>query len=217
MDRPTFVWSFERSHVYEVGAALLVLLACPEEKSDIQRGELHASLCARALWNGFLSNREDTTPITVKPQYVFREIKLFNRHSHSIVKRLAERLVAGRMMIPYLLRAELGRPPKLPSAIKRLSVNQMAEFVQDDAGQSDANNTKQRFWRPSRSVIHLAAAATTVGQELQKAQPLGIGDFLGRRELIEAIVRRAELYEGLIEKGLNMPVRIEKLIKVRLA
>jgi hypothetical protein len=33
MDRPTFVWSFERNQVYEVGAALLVLLACPDEKS----------------------------------------------------------------------------------------------------------------------------------------------------------------------------------------
>jgi hypothetical protein len=161
MDRPTYRLSFRHSPVYEVGAYLLVLLTNPGEwtaRSD----DLHASLCARALWSGFLANREDTTPITVKPQHVFREIKLFNRHSHTIVKRLAERLVAGRMMFPYLLRAELGRPPKLPSAIKRLSVNQMAEFVLDDAGQSDVSNTKHRFWAPSRSVIHLAAAATTV-------------------------------------------------------
>jgi hypothetical protein len=89
MDRPTFLLSFRHSPVYEVGAYLLVLLTNPGEWTA-QSDDLHASLCARALWSGFLANREDTTPITVKPQYVFREIKLFNRHSHSIVKRLAE-------------------------------------------------------------------------------------------------------------------------------
>src|SRR5450759_5051993 len=44
MNRPTFAWSFERSQVYVVGVALLVLLAHSEEKSDIRRGDLHASL-----------------------------------------------------------------------------------------------------------------------------------------------------------------------------
>jgi hypothetical protein len=96
----------------------------------------------------------------------------------------------------------------------RLSINQMAEFVLDDAGQNDVSNTKSRFWAPSRSVIHLAAAAATVGQELSKEQALGMDDILGRRELIEAIVRRAELYEGLIEKERKIPVEIEGLIKV---
>jgi hypothetical protein len=46
---------------------------------------------------------------------------------------------------------------------------------------------------------------------------IGIDSFLVRRELIEAIVRRAELYERFIEKDRRMPVKIENLIKVRLA
>jgi hypothetical protein len=217
MDRPTFVWSFKRSQVYEVGAALLVLLAYPNEKSETRSDELHASLCARALWSRYLSNREDTTPITVRPQHVFREIKLFNRECHFIVRRFRDRLVAGRVMIAFLQRAELGRGMKQPPGIRRLSINQMAGFVQKDAGQADIANVKSRVWAPSRSVIHLAAAVATVGQELTKAESPGIDLFLERRDLIEEVVRRAQLYEGLIENDPTMPVKIEKLIKVRLA
>ena len=119
------------------------------------------------------------------------------------------------MMIAFLRRAELGGT-KLPPGVRRLSINQMAGFVRDDAGHSDVNNTKQRAWSPSRSVIHLAAAATIVGQEFKTDQALGIDDLLCRRELIESIVRRAQLFEDLIAKDRKMPVRIENLIRVRI-
>src|SRR5208282_4372308 len=47
MEQPSVSLSFQRNEVYQVGAALLVLLACPIDKSD-RAGELHASLCAKA-------------------------------------------------------------------------------------------------------------------------------------------------------------------------
>lgn len=217
MDRPTFVWNFERSEVYEIGAALLVLLAYPDDKSDAEMGDLHASLCARALWNRHVLNPDDTTPTAVKPQYQFREIEQFERDNNFTVKRLRERMIAGRMLIPFLQRAQLGRAFKLPPTVKRLSINQMAEFVLNDAGQSDVNNLKSRIWAPSRSVIHLAAAAAILGQELQKEGDAGFDEYLERRELIEAIVREAQYCESLIENDPRIPIKIENLIKVRLA
>jgi hypothetical protein len=48
MSRPTFVWSFERSQIYEVGAALLVLLALPDEKSE-SRPVIHLAAAAATI------------------------------------------------------------------------------------------------------------------------------------------------------------------------
>ncbi|MGC2223474.1 MAG: hypothetical protein WA624_14510, partial [Methylocella sp.] len=115
-----------------------------------------------------MSNPENATRTPVKLQHVFRDAKVIDRETNFVARRLGERLVAGRMAIPFLQKAELGRQPQLPSAIKRLSVNQMAEFVLDDIGHTDPNNVKRRVWAPSRPVIHLAAAATMIGQELRR-------------------------------------------------
>src|SRR5262249_13708644 len=107
--------------------------------------------------------------------------------------------------------------PSLPSKIKRLSLNQMAEFVMEAAGQSDANNVKNRYFVPSRPVIHLAAAAAVLGQAIRKrgVRP-GLEDILRCRELIEAIVQEAETFERLIEQDSSIPVKADKLIRVRI-
>jgi hypothetical protein len=153
----------------------------------------------------------------VKPRHVFRDAKVIDRDTKFVGKRLEKRLVAGRMAIPFLQKAELGHLPRLPSAIKRLSVNQMAEFVLNDIGQADPNNVKQRVWAPSRPVIHLAAGAAIIGQELRrKGTQTGLEYLLLCRELIEAIILRAKLLEDLIVKDPEFPVEAEKLIRVRL-
>jgi hypothetical protein len=41
----------------------------------------------------------DWTPITVKPQYVFRDREIVDRDVRIIEKRVAERMVAGRMAV----------------------------------------------------------------------------------------------------------------------
>jgi hypothetical protein len=90
------------------------------------------------------------------------------------------------MAIPYLQRSELGQAFIPPKPIERLSLNQMADFVLEDAGQSDAGNLERRYWAPSRPVIHLAAAAAVTGQALQKAGvQLGLDLLLVWRDLIE--------------------------------
>ena len=102
MERRSVKLSFQRSEVYEVGAALLVLLSYPVEKSETRNGDLHASLCALALWRRYLDDPNDTTPITAKPQYIFRDWKRIIRDVSLVNKRLRQRLVASRMAIPFL-------------------------------------------------------------------------------------------------------------------
>jgi len=209
--------SFQNNEVYECGATLLALLAHPaDDKNDNRRAHIHASLCRHALEFQHLSNPDDWSPKPVKLPYVFRDAKLAKRDVIFAAKRLGERLIAARMVIPFLQRAEPGQAPALPETIKRLSLNQMAAFVLDDAGQSDAGNVKRRYWAPSRPVIHLAAATAVTGQALKKAGvPLGLKLLLLWRELVEGIVQRAQAYEELIARDPAFPVKADALIKVR--
>jgi hypothetical protein len=217
MERRTIQLSFQQSEVYEVGAALLVLLACPQEKSEARLGDLQASLCAKAIWLKNFAEPDNTTPITVKPPYVFRDSKRIDRDVSFVSKRLGERLVAGRMMIPFLQRAVLGHMPKLPSDIKNLSVNRMAAFVLDDAEQSDVGNVKRRYWAPSRPVIHLSVATLIIAKEFKKLEiQLNFENLLLGRDLIERIVQAGHEFEDVIAQDANSPVKLESLIQVRL-
>src|SRR3974390_3255964 len=42
--------SFERSEIYECGAALLSVLACPKPSDEAKRSQLLVSLCGKAIW-----------------------------------------------------------------------------------------------------------------------------------------------------------------------
>jgi hypothetical protein len=153
MGRQSIGISFQNNEVYECGAMLLAALAHPvDDKDDNRRANIHASLCWHAIEFQYLSNQDDWRPKPVKLPYAFRDAKIAERETKFAARRLGERLVAGRMAIPFLQRSELGQAPTLPKAIKRLSLNEMAAFVLDDARQSDAGNVERRHWAPSRPV-----------------------------------------------------------------
>jgi hypothetical protein len=218
MGRQSIGISFQTNAVYECGAMLVAVLAYPvDDKEDSRRAEIHASLCRHAIEYQYLSNPNDWRPKPVKLPYVFRDAKIAEREVKIAARRLGERLVAARMAIPFLQRAEMGQAPALPKAIQRLSLNEMAAYVLDDAGQSDAGNVKRRYWAPSRPVIHLAASMMVTGQELKKAGArLCLAHLLLCRELIELIVQRAQAYEELIARDKSSPVKADALTKVRI-
>ena len=164
-----FELHIDRNKPYECGARLLVTIACAQSYDDAKRQTLYWSTCAKALWLKHWLTPEDETPITVNPRHAFRDPQTINRDFAFVSKRIQERLVAGRMSIAFLQRAILGQAEELPETVKRLSVNEMAGLVLEDAGQSEPDNVKKRVWRPSRPVIHFCAAMAVTGQQLQKA------------------------------------------------
>ena len=105
----------------------------------------------------------------------------------------------------------------MPREIKRPSINELAQYVLEDAGQTDTTNVKRRFWAPSRPVIHLAVAAAVVGQIRARAgAAVAFESLLVNRAHIEAVVRRAEELGAHIAGNPKFPVKAEQLIRFRL-
>jgi hypothetical protein len=216
---PEIKLSFDQNAVYRCGAALVTIVACANMDASSQRqAELCASLCSLAVRARYCADPDDVTPVTVNPQEMSQDIKLLRRNIGYVEKRIGERMVAGRMAVPFLLAAELGYTPPLPPPIKRLSLNQLSAFVLDDAGMSDPSNVERRIWRPSARVIHLAAAMAVVGQEQMKSGvQTSLELFLRSADFVRAIIQRAQLFADLIDKAPKFPVKAERLIRLAIA
>lgn len=214
-----FNLSYTRDEVYECGAALLTVLVCAKAIDDKRGRELYRSLCAKALWLKHLANPDDSTPITVIPQYVFRDRKIIDRDLGIIRSRLRERLIAGAMAVPFVREAKVGPIEHKPEGIKWISLNQIAEYppVLEDAGQRDAQNLKKRFWAPSRPVMHLAAAVFIVGEQLRKGrETIPVEDFLFDGLFIKRVVWLGGQLQELIANDPNFPIKRDQLIPFRL-
>jgi len=192
---------------------LVTLLAYPVE-SEETRSRVHASLCTHALRAKCLIEPDWTTSAqSIKPIYALRGQPDINRDLLTLERRLRDRAVAGRMAIAFLKEALTG---EIPAAIKRLSLNQLAELVLDDTGCPE--NVETRIWRPSLPVIHLASAVQVFLSVAEpEVGPIGLEAFLLSREVIELVIRTAEYHETLIVQSRHLRVDPERLIRIRLA
>jgi hypothetical protein len=116
---------------------------------------------------------------------------------------MRDRMIAGRMGIGFLKEAVTGR---VPEGLKRLSINELAELVRDDAGYSEPENVEARIWRPSLPVIHLATALQVL---------LHLSVLLGRG-VIELVIRTAEYHRVLFTRCRSLRLDPESLIRIRL-
>ena len=92
------------------------------------------ALCAIAQRLNAKRDPKDRTELTV-PANLFRftdqQLKLRQKFTD---KKLKERLIAGRMAAAFLKSFEDGRIPAALKGVKRLSLNQVAEFVSETEG-----------------------------------------------------------------------------------
>ena len=207
------VVDLNRVEVYEVGASLITLLAYPREREEVS-AQVHASLCSYALRIRSASEPDQTTvPQPIKPIYAFRLEQDISRDLRTLERRMRDRMIAGRMGIGFLKEAVTGR---VPEGLKRLSINELAELVRDDAGYSEPENVEARIWRPSLPVIHLATALQVL-LHLSDPQigPIGYEALLLSRGVIELVIRTAEYHRVLFTKCRSLRLDPESLIRIR--
>jgi hypothetical protein len=203
-----------RLSLFECGANLLALLAFPST-TEAKRAGIAASLCAshlRAMFNA--SGNPDEL---VKDKYAFRDEQLIKKDLKTIDRLVRDRMVAARVAIAFLQDA-VGHGPKLPSSVKRLSINQLAELVMEEANQSIPENFKTRVWRPSLPVIHLAAAVAVAinDRERRGEMKTSYGNMVADDEFLFDVLRYTIEYEIIIKNN-KLRIDAKKLVFIRFA
>jgi hypothetical protein len=198
--------------LFECGANLLALLAFPST-TEAKRAEIAASLCAshlRAMFNA--SGNPDEL---VKAKYAFRDEQMIKKDLKTIQRLVRDRMVAAKVAIAFLQGA-VGHGPKLPSSVKRLSINQFAELVMKEANQSIPENFKTRVWRPSLPVIHLAAAVAVAinDRERRGEMKTSFGNMIADDEFLFDVLRYTIEYEIIIKNN-KLRIDAKKLVSIR--
>jgi hypothetical protein len=174
--------------LFECGASLLALLAFPSS-TDAERAEIAASLCSKHLRAKFkeAGNPEEL----VKAKYAFRDEQTIKKDLKKLDRAVRDRMVAAKVVIA-LLQSAVGHRPNLPSSVKRLSLNQLAEVMMREADQSIPENFETRVWRPSLPVIHLAAAVAVAinDRERMGEQRTSYGNVISDVEFLFNVLRR---------------------------
>jgi hypothetical protein len=200
---------------------LLAALAYPSGSNASSRRELRTSLCAAHLSTLHSGETDTAVIIPLKPAYVFRREQTIKKEMKTLERRLRDRSIAARMFRGFWQEAA-GAVINLPGGMTRLSLNQLAELVAEDAQQSP-ENVETRIWRPSIPVIHIAAALENImidADRLGNGQ-ISWGDILASRDLVEEIIEKADMIEGLI--GTSEKIRSQlnidpsRLVKLQLA
>jgi len=218
MPREEILLDFSTSETYECGAVLLAVLAYPSDPVEAKRRELTKSLCAKYLRLLHTGETDTAKIIPLKPAYVFRAEKHIKKDVKTLERRLRDRGIVARMFRGFWQEAA-GAVTNLPTGMTKLSLNQLAELVAEDAQQT-ADNIETRIWRPNVPVVHIAAALENILlDDARLGKPtFSWGDVLASRGLIEEIVRKAQIIEGLvagsakIQSQLNIePLQLLKL------
>jgi len=210
------VIDLHRFTVYEAGAVLISLLAFPGDSEEEIRAAAHASLCHHAL-RAVCEFAPDWAlhPQPIKPLYALRTSHEVRNDLRTLQRRLRDRMAARRMAIGFL-KVAISDPMKEPA--QRVSINQMARLVLEDAGQTDPENVETRIWRPSLPAIHIASAVQLFLQLAASAiGKLGLETFLFNQWAIECVVQAAEYHASIIAKTKGLPIDPARLITIRLA
>lgn len=222
MPREEILLDFSNSEIYECGATLLAVLAYPDVSTRTHRIALQMSLCADHLRQLHAGETDASIILPLKPAHVFRNARDVRKDIKTLERRLRDRAVAARMFRGFLQEAA-GAEVRLPAGMTKLSLNQLAELVAEEAQQASSENIETRVWRPSIPVIHVAAALENILLDAARLGELGFswGDILTSRQLIEEIARKAQAIEGLISNSSRIKSQLSitpaKLVQLRLA
>lgn len=199
--------------LFECGAALLALLAFPSS-TDAVRTEIVTSLCSDHLRANFkeAGNPEEL----VKAKYAFREEGTIRKDLKKLDRLVRDRMVAAHVAIAFLQNA-IGLRPNLPGDVKRISLNQLSVFAMGLANQSIPENFKTRIWRPSRPVLHLAAAVAVAinDRERMGEERTSYGNIISDIDFLFDVLRYTREHEILIKRS-KLPFDTAELVSIEL-
>lgn len=206
----------DRYDTFAFGGAVLSAMVRPDvdEQRRVPTSNAIASYLGWTRYNfGDETQKRDVpkTHLHLDERFAERTVRLHR-------KALRDRVTAGRMAVPLLMEALWGNAAPRALAAPDNTLNQLAHYVLEDSGMSDAHNLEARVWRKSLSVIHLGAAyAVTVQtwQRLGRIETPYLGILFGNGFFLADMLREALFFEDLLQRS-RLALKPASLIRFRL-
>lgn len=205
---PDFNLQLSSRPVFEVGGALLTVLASPQDLSyESRMDQRHRALCQHYIAAHAQLDPAWARSAAVRPVYMTLPDSIVNREVAFVGKQLNRAMVVARIGLGFLKKAT-GSLEQLPAGLRAVSVNALAEYVIGDTQYSDAHNFEQNVWRPFQPVLHIAAAVATIiddaargGHSDADSAPENLQNyfcFMLRPELSAEAATRSEQYAEIM-------------------
>ncbi|QCI80350.1 hypothetical protein E6W36_15055 [Hankyongella ginsenosidimutans] len=154
---------------FEIGAAATVIMCWPGPLDEELRGEMQVRLAA-ALLRIAVGDEELAliTPRSMKPIYAFRNVDADVKHMKRLEGRLSSALDVGNLAMPFLKKAYDGSDVRFPG-MSDLTLASLTKAIELERRIGlDPANFRKRDWLPWLPVVHLAAAARVVLQQVRE-------------------------------------------------
>ena len=205
-----------RQQPWEIGAALVSILAWPSEDDVEQLTAAFEALCARQARASIEAYPEHADEWSRNhPHYARIEPREIKRRLRTLPRRLRHRMLAAKMARGYFGEAINQRPALLPPGMRRLSTAQLSKLVLRESHLSDPLMVARRIWRESRPVIAIAAAF----EMCARAEGFEGYDFsfdYGDEDLLYDVIRLAISLEQVVVGDKRFGGKPEELVRLEL-
>lgn len=211
----------DRASIFEVQAAILAILAWPEEVPDgANLAKAQVALCGHLIRAAVTADPSFALRLQpMKPVYLLQSHDEVSIIVANALNRLRDALRAARISRP-LVAETLGEAPPLPHDLERLSLNRIVEWVLGAEGDPrSAHRFEEKVVRRTYPVLHLALALEYALHEAEAAtgRPPSLEAWMLHDGACATILQRAAALEPVVLAIKRFSVDPEKQVSLRLA
>jgi hypothetical protein len=212
----TFLLNSTILEPFEIGAKLLAIACYPATDENDALQKAAEALCADTIRIKCTEYPESAQQWRdAYPAYSAIDERESRRRLRTFSNRLQRRMLAARMSLGFFERAITGKEPRLPNGMKRHSLNELSKLVMEQTHQSVPENFEHRIWRPSRPVIHIAAAMQVIARA-SEPNSVAVGYPLDDLPLHRLVIEWAAFHEKMVLADPRFGVDTDQLVRVRL-
>jgi hypothetical protein len=208
----------QRMEDFEIGSALIALLAVPDECELALRQDMFEALCGSAVRAHMTSFPEAVVEARdLWSRFLHIDLKTIRRRLITLERRLRDRMAAAEMVIGHLFEAISGQSAMLPSSVKRMSINELSELVRARTGQADSKRVRRRIYEASKPVLPLATAFLVCARAARADSEVSVATYpIWDGELHKLICQISREHERFLLANDRLRIDHNCVVRVRL-
>lgn len=199
---------------FRTGAKLFSIVCWSDERENNRRQTLERALAAHVVHLTLAESPDRRDELEAAyPDLCAVTTSEYRKAVRTLPTRLEYMRHAALISLPFFEEALTGVTPRLPTSIKRLSLNELAEMVAPNCPIKDPEDVEKKIWKPFKPIIHLAAALHV---ETRRRHPNGRGGGVDIQDIdfFRSAVKLAAEHENVARTSPRFTRSRDKLVSV---